>query len=277
MNTVTLPAYAKLNLTLDILGKRADGYHELATVMQSVTLHDDVTVTLTECGGIVCRCGTLPGDESNLAVRAAKAFFAGTGIAPCGLAIDVEKRIPTQAGMAGGSSDAAAVLHALRALLAPGMTVQELETLGEQVGSDIPYCVRGGTALAEGRGEKLTTLKAAPRFHVVVCKPDFSVSTPVLFRRSDASEITDRPDTAGMLASGVAARVFNVFEAVLAQAEQEAVFSIKETLLALGASAAAMTGSGPTVFGLFTGLHQAQLAYHHLKRSYQQTFLSEFV
>ena len=284
MNTVTLPAYAKLNLTLDILGKRADGYHELATVMQSVTLHDDVTVTLTERSGIVCRCGTLPGDESNLAVRAAKAFFAGTGIAPRGLAIDVEKRIPTQAGMAGGSSDAAAVLHALRALLAPGMTVQELETLGEQVGSDVPYCVRGGTALAGGRGEKLTTLKAAPRFHVVVCKPDFSVSTPVLFRRSDASEITDRPDTAGMLdaieagdASGVAARVFNVFEAVLGQTEQEAVFSIKETLLALGASAAAMTGSGPTVFGLFTGLHQAQLAYHHLKRSYQQTFLSEFV
>ena len=148
MNTVTLPAYAKLNLTLDILGKRADGYHELATVMQSVTLHDDVTVTLTECSGIVCRCGTLPGDESNLAVRAAKAFFAGTGIAPRGLAIDVEKRIPTQAGMAGGSSDAAAVLHALRALLAPGTTVQELETLGKQVGSDVPYCVRGGTALA---------------------------------------------------------------------------------------------------------------------------------
>ena len=135
-----------------------------------------------------------------------------------------------------------------------------------------------------GLGEQLSPLPPLPDCHILICKPPFPISTPVLFRRSDASEITDHPDTAGMLdaieagdAPGVAARVFNVFEAVLGQTEQEAVFSIRETLLALGASAAAMTGSGPTVFGLFTGLHQAQLAYHHLKRSYQQTFLSEFV
>lgn len=283
MTTITLPAYAKLNLTLDILSKRADGYHDLAMVMQSITLHDDVTVMLTSTSGIVCRCGTLPGDESNLAVKAAKAFFAETGIAPRGLAIDIEKRIPMQAGMAGGSTDAAAVLHALRELLAPELSTQTLEKIGETVGSDVPYCVRGGTALAEGRGERLTTLKAAPRFHVVVCKPDFPLSTPALFKRSDAVEVIDRPDTEGMLqaiedsdALGVSARVFNVFEAVLDLGERE-VFAIKERLLSLGAAAAAMTGSGPTVFGLFTDAQAAQAAYDTLKTDYAQIYLAEFV
>lgn len=283
MTTITLPAYAKLNLTLDILSKRADGYHDLAMVMQSITLHDDVTVTLTSTSGIVCRCGTLPGDESNLAVKAAKAFFAETGIAPRGLAIDIEKRIPMQAGMAGGSTDAAAVLHALRELLAPELSTQALEKIGETVGSDVPYCVRGGTALAEGRGERLTTLKAAPRFHVVVCKPDFPLSTPALFKRSDAVEVIDRPDTEGMLqaiedsdARGVSARVFNVFEAVLCAEERE-VFTIKERLLSLGAATASMTGSGPTVFGLFTDAQAAQAAYDTLKTDYAQIYLAEFV
>ncbi len=283
MTTITLPAYAKLNLTLDILGKRADGYHDLAMVMQSITLCDDVTVTLTDTDSIVCHCGDLPGDDSNLAVKAAKAFFTETGIAPRGLAIDIEKRIPMQAGMAGGSTDAAAVLHALRTLLAPEISTEQLEKIGETVGSDVPYCVRSGTALAEGRGEKLTTLKAAPRFHVVVCKPDFPLSTPALFKRSDAVEVVDRPDTEGMLQAieegdvlGISARVFNVFEAVLDEDERE-VFAIKERLLSLGAAAAAMTGSGPTVFGLFTDESKAKSAYDTLKAVYAQTYLSEFV
>ena len=283
MITITLPAYAKLNLTLDILSKRPDGYHDLSMVMQSITLRDDVTVALTNTPGIVCRCGTLPGDDSNLAVKAAKAFFAETGIAPRGLAIDIEKRIPMQAGMAGGSTDAAAVLRTLRELLAPELSTQMLEKIGEAVGSDVPYCVRGGTVLAEGRGEKLTTLKSAPRFHVVVCKPDFPLSTPALFKRSDAVEVVDRPDTEGMLqaieegdALGVSARVFNVFEAVLCAEERE-VFTIKEQLLSLGAAAAAMTGSGPTVFGLFTDESRAKSAYDTLKADYAQTYLAEFV
>lgn len=283
MMTITLPAYAKLNLTLDILGRRADGYHDLAMVMQSITLHDDVTVTLTDTDGIVCRCGTLPGDDSNLAVKAAKAFFAALGIAPRGLAIDIEKRIPMQAGMAGGSTDAAAVLRTLRELLAPELSTQMLEKIGEAVGSDVPYCVRGGTVLAEGRGEKLTTLKSAPRFHVVVCKPDFPLSTPALFKRSDAVEVVDRPDTEGMLqaieegdALGVSARVFNVFEAVL-DAKERDVFTIKERLLSLGAAAAAMTGSGPTVFGLFIDESKAKSAFDTLKTGYAQTYLAEFV
>lgn len=283
MTTITLPAHAKLNLTLDILGKRTDGYHDLAMVMQSISLHDDVTVTLTDGDSIVCRCGTLPGDDSNLAVKAAKAFFVGTDIEPCGLSIAIEKRIPVQAGMAGGSADAAAVLHALRKFFCTEMPIERLEKIGEAVGSDVPFCVRGGTALAEGRGERLTTLNAAPRFHAVVCKPDFSLSTPVLFKRSDTVEIVDRPDTEGMLraieagdALGVSARVFNVFESVLDENEN-AVFVIKEQLLSLGADAAAMTGSGPTMFGLFKSLDRAQSAYDNVKRSYPQTYLAEFV
>lgn len=283
MTTVTLPAYAKLNLTLDILGKRKDGYHDLAMVMQSISLHDDVTVTLTEDVGIVCHCGTLPGDDSNLAVKAAKAFFAETGIAPHGLRIDIKKLIPMQAGMAGGSSDAAAVLHALHRLLAPDISVRELERIGASVGSDVPYCVRGGTVLAEGRGEILTTLTAAPHFHVVVCKPDFPISTPALFKRSDAVKLIRRPDTKGMLSAiktgnvpDICAHVFNVFESVLAP-EEQAVFSIKEKLLSLGANAAAMTGSGPTVFGLFIEMEQALHAYHCLRQDYRQAYLAEFI
>lgn len=283
MTTITLPAYAKLNLTLDILGRRADGYHDLCMVMQSISLHDDVTVTLTDADIIVCRCGMLPGDDSNLAVKAAKAFFTETGIVPRGLLIDIEKRIPMQAGMAGGSTDAAAVMHALRALLAPELTTQKLEAIGAQVGSDVPYCVRGGTVLAERRGEKLTTLNAAPRFRVVVCKPDFSISTPVLFNHSDSVALLDHPDTDGMLHAieerdvlGISARVFNVFEQVLTD-EQTEVFDIKDQLITLGASAAAMTGSGSAVFGLFTESGQAQLAFHNLRQHYQQTYLAEFI
>ena len=283
MKGVTLPAYAKLNLTLDILRRREDGYHDLQMVMQTVSLHDDVSVTLTDGDGIACRCGEIPGDESNLAVRAARAFFAGTGVEPCGLDIDIAKRIPAQAGMAGGSADAAATLRALRDLLKPEIPDSELERIAAGVGSDVPYCVRGGTALAEGRGERLTTLRDAPRFYVVLCKPDFAISTPMLFSRVRVSELRDRPDTAGMLdairrgdAGGVLRRVKNVFETVLPQ-EYAGVFEIKERLLRLGAEAAAMTGSGPTVFGLYRGEAAAKAAYEALKADYEQTFLAQFV
>ena len=201
MTSITLPAYAKLNLTLDILRKREDGYHDLQMVMQTVDLHDDVTVTLTDGDGIICRCGDIPGDETNLAVRAARAFFAETGVAPCGLDIDVVKRIPAQAGMAGGSADAAATLRALRKLLKPDLLGDELERIAALVGSDVPYCVRGGTALAEGRGERLTTLRAAPAFYAVLCKPNFDIPTPLLFSRVKLSELWSRPDTAGCIAA----------------------------------------------------------------------------
>ena len=282
---ITRKAYAKLNLTLDILGKREDGYHDLSMVMQSISLCDTLHVSLTEGEDILCRVdrADLPADESNLAVRAARAFFRETGIAPRGLSIALEKHIPMAAGMAGGSADAAAVLHALRELLAPEMALSELERIGATVGSDVPFCVRGGTALAEGRGEKLTTLKSAPEFSVVVCKPAFPISTPVLFKRSDSVTLTRRPDTAAMLraieegdADGVAANLCNVFEEVLPE-ECGEVFIIRDKLLALGALGAQMTGSGPTVFGLFKDKAAAKRAEEALKAEYGQTYLCTFV
>lgn len=283
MKSVTLFAHAKLNLTLDILRKRPDGYHDLLMVMQSVALHDAVTVKLTDGEGISCHCGDIPGDESNLAVKAAHAFFDATGVAPCGLDISIEKRIPAQAGMAGGSSDAAATMRALRRLLKPDILGEELERIGARIGSDVPYCLRGGTALAEGRGERLTTLRAAPPFHVVLCKPDFSISTPELFARVRVSELWNRPDTNGMLAAlhrgdeeGILLRVKNVFEGVLAP-EHAGVFDIKARLHALGAEATAMTGSGPTVFGLYRDEAAARAAYETLAGEYAQTFLTQFV
>ena len=156
MKTQTVPAYAKLNLTLDILGKRDDGYHELRMVMQTVSLCDDVTVTLTDGTGVVCRVAgaELPCDERNLAVKAANAFCEALGYHG-GIDIALTKRIPSEAGMAGGSADAAAVLRALRDLIAPTLTDERLEEIGARVGSDVPFCVRGGTQLAEGRGESI--------------------------------------------------------------------------------------------------------------------------
>ena len=283
MRGVTLSAHAKLNLTLDILRSRPDGYHDMQMVMQSVSLCDDVCVTLTEGGGITCRCGDIPGDGSNLAVRAARAFFERSGVEPRALTIDIEKRIPARAGMAGGSADAAATLRALRELLRPGMPDEELERIGAVVGSDVPYCVRGGTALAEGRGERLTTLRGAPPLHAVLCKPDFDIPTPALFARVRVPELRNRPDTSGMLAAlrrgdaeGVLLRVRNVFESVLPP-EYGEVFRIKERFRTLGAEACAMTGSGPTVFGLYRDAAAAETACGALKETYEQTFLTQFV
>ena len=220
VRSITVPAYAKLNLTLDILGKRDDGYHEMQMVMQTVSLHDDVTVTLTDGKGITCRVdgAALPCDERNLAVKAARAFCEAMDYGG-GIDIALIKRIPSEAGMAGGSADAAAVLRALRELVSPTLTDERLEQISASVGSDVPFCIRGGTQLAEGRGEKLTVLKPAPRFFVAVCKPDFPISTPALFARVDGVTITDRPDTDAMLAAiehgdadTLCANVHNVFE-----------------------------------------------------------------
>ena len=273
MKTQTVPAYAKLNLTLDILGKRDDGYHELRMVMQTVSLHDDVTVTLTDGTGVACRVAgaELPCDERNLAVKAANAFCEALGYHG-GIDIALTKRIPSEAGMAGGSADAAAVLCVLRDLIAPTLTDERLETIGARVGSDVPFCVRGGTQLAEGRGERLTVLKNAPRLYAAVCKPDFPISTPALFQRSDRVALTDRPDTAALCAS-----VKNVFEQVLPDGQRTRIEDIKHALLVHGAECAAMTGSGSAVFGLFREEDVCRAACSALRSAELQTFCTIFV
>ena len=285
MKTQTVPAYAKLNLTLDILGKRDDGYHELRMVMQTVSLCDDVTVTLTDGTGVACRVAgaELPCDERNLAVKAANAFCEALGYHG-GIDIALTKRIPSEAGMAGGSADAAAVLCVLRDLIAPTLTDERLETIGARVGSDVPFCVRGGTQLAEGRGERLTVLKNAPRLYAAVCKPDFPISTPALFQRSDRVALTDRPDTAALLAAleagdaaALCASVKNVFEQVLPDGQRTRIEDIKHALLVHGAECAAMTGSGSAVFGLFREEDVCRAACGALRSAELQTFCTIFV
>ena len=278
-----LKAYAKLNLTLDILRKRSDGFHDLSMVMQSISLADDVTLAVEEESGIRCESnlGFLPSDERNLAVKAALIFARETGIELPGLRIRLEKRIPACAGMAGGSSDAAAVLRGLRELLAPTMAMEELERIAAFVGSDVPYCVRGTTALAEGRGEVLTDLAPLPQCWFVICKPDFPISTPELFSCVNVKKIAYHPDTKGMMEAlecqdlpGVARRMFNVFESVLPRKYEE-VFTIKHRLLELGAMNAAMSGSGPTVYGIFDNFSAAEKACGVLNADYEQCYLAE--
>ena len=285
MRSITVPAYAKLNLTLDILGKRDDGYHEMQMVMQTVSLHDDVTVTLTDGKGITCRVdgAALPCDERNFAVKAARAFCEAMDYGG-GIDITLIKRIPSEAGMAGGSADAAAVLRALRELVSPTLTDERLEQISASVGSDVPFCIRGGTQLAEGRGEKLTVLKPAPRFFVAVCKPDFPISTPALFARVDGVTITDRPDTDAMLAAiehgdadTLCANVRNVFEQALDGEQRERIETIKCDLLAYGAKTSAMTGSGSVVFGLFSDKAACRRACEALQGECVKTFCAEFV
>ena len=277
-------AYAKLNLTLDILRKREDGYHDLQMVMQSIDLCDDLTVTPTSAPGkMSTTLSYLPSDDRNLAQIAAKAFREHTG-SDLQVDVSIHKRIPVCAGMAGGSSDGAAVLRAMNELTGNALSPRELARVGEAVGSDVPYCVLGGTALAEGRGEQLTPLPPLPTCHVVVCKPPFPISTPQLFSRVDVRKITCRPDTAGLISAleqgdlvGVARRVYNVFEDVLEPRRKAEIDAIKTVLIDCGALGAAMTGSGPTVFGLFDDLAAAQLAKTQLERSYQDVFLCKTV
>ena len=281
-----IQAFAKLNLTLDILGKREDGYHDLRMVMQSITLAD--TLTLEENQGEGLRVSAnlrfLPTGEKNLAAAAALRFWESLGREPENLDIRIEKRIPVCAGMAGGSSDAAAVLRALNQRSGEPFSPKELARLGERVGSDVPYCVLGGTALAEGRGEVLTPLPPLPRCWVVACKPDFPISTPELFAQADRVKLRRRPDTAGLVAAleagdlgGVARRMYNVFEDVLPARLYTRVAEIKNDLIQCGALGANMSGSGPTAFGLFDRLEAAQEARACLAQRYRDTFLCETV
>lgn len=274
-------AYAKVNLGLDILGKRPDGYHEMRMVMQSISLCDTVTAEKSCDGFSLYMDGfTVPEGNKTLEQRSAEAFFAHIGREMPGLAVTVEKRTPAYAGLGGGSADVAALLRILRDWYCPEMPLETLERIGLEVGSDMPFCIRGGTALAEGRGEELTDLPPLPDCWFVLCKPDFGIPTPTLFALVDGAEMKERPDIDGMQAAlaagdleGVASRLGNVFEKVL-PAEYHEVFAIKRRLLELGALNAAMSGSGPTVFGIFREEAAARTAADILGQTYSQTYLA---
>lgn len=279
-------APAKLNLTLDVLGKRPDGYHDMKMVMQSITLADRVELSPGKNKElrVYSNLTFLPSDERNLAGKAAVCFYRALGKDMPGLTVRLDKDIPVCAGMAGGSSDAAAVLRGLNQMEGEPFSALELAQVGEQVGSDVPYCVLGCTALAEGRGEVLTPLPALPACWVVVCKPEFSISTPELFARIDSCKVRHRPDTDGVLAAleagdlnGVARRMYNVFEDVLPERQRVRVCDIKNVLIQCGALGANMSGTGPTCFGLFDEETRAREAAARLADQYQETFLARTV
>lgn len=284
MKTLTQAAHAKLNLTLDVLGRREDGYHEMKMVMTSVSLADAVTLTREPGEGIFLssNLGFLPVDGKNLAVSAALRLQEATGADLGRLTITLEKKVPVCAGMAGGSSDAAAVLVGLNELLGLGLTTERLMEIGGKVGSDVPYCILGRTALAQGRGELLTPLPPLPRCWAVLAKPGFPISTPELFARIDGQKVRCRPDTDGVIAAleagdlpGVARRLFNVFEEVLPGRKGHQVEELKQELLRMGALGASMSGTGPTVFGLFDEEGQAREAAESLETLCRDVFVTE--
>ncbi len=279
---LTIQANAKINLFLDMTGQRADGYHTITGVMQAVDLHDRVTVAVEGAAGkhlcvmgprpgaaeeivLTCSNPALPTDGKNLAWRAAEAFFAATGYACRRLSIDIDKRIPAAAGLAGGSTDAAAVLRALNELYECPLTEEALCTVGLALGADVPFCIKGYTQLTEGVGEVLTPLSPLPDCEILLACAGEGISTPAAYRALDeaygnfapdayAPRLWDRDAQLAALANGdlvgVCAHALNIFESVILPVHPTATM-IKETLTASGALLSMMSGSGPSVFGIF--------------------------
>lgn len=271
-----IKAYAKLNISLDVTDKRPDGFHNMVMVMQSISLADDVAISLNSSGRVRASCNMsfIPGDERNLAVKAAARYLKEIGDDRYGADIRIVKRIPVGAGMGGGSSDAAAVLHGMNALFDRRVSDARLIEISGDVGSDVPFCVMGGTALAEGRGERLTPLPPFPDCAFVVCKPDFAISTPELFKKLDMLRTHHHPDTAGMIAAlhagdlpQLCRRMYNVFECV-DDRRMRAVSEMKNALLDNGALGAVMTGTGSAVFGVFADAAGAESACAALRGKY---------
>ncbi len=276
-------AYAKINLTLDVTGKLENGYHSVKMVMQSVELHDDVILSKSDKQGIKIKSNLkfLPDDNTNLAVRAANEFFEYTKIQNPSLEIELVKRIPVAAGLAGGSSNAAAVLRGLNKMYNTNLSIDTLCEIGVKIGADVPYCIKGGSMLAEGIGEILTPLEKMPECFVVICKPDFSVVTAKIYSRMNGGDLPVHPDTNGMIEAlkkadyaGICHRLYNVMEEVTGS-DHEEISQIEDIMLECGCDGTVMSGSGPTVFGLFSDEDKAKNAENTLKKIFNETFLTK--
>ena len=283
MTTLYEYAYAKLNLTLDVLGKREDGYHDLKSVMQTISIRDDIEIDVGtgKPWTLDCSDEQIPCDERNLAWKAARVFFDAIGKDPDGLEIRITKRIPSQAGMGGGSADAAAVLRALNKHYDNPLSVWALAELGASVGSDIPFCVVGGTMMAEGRGERLRKLPDMPECIFVICKPDFSASTPELYKKIDETVIGKRPNHAQMesaLLAGdllkISQNVHNVFDPIVTADHLELNY-IKSIFNSYGSIGQQMTGSGSAVFAIVTEFEHAAVICDMLKPNYPQVYIAK--
>ena len=281
MDKVVIKAKAKVNLSLDVTGIREDGYHEMRMINHSIELEDTLTFENSQEGiTLTSNNNLIPLDEKNLviiALRKLQKRFNKTQ----GVKIHIDKQIPAQAGLAGGSSDAAATLKGLNILWKLNLTTPELLEIGVTIGADVPYCLIGGTALVEGIGEKITSLPGMKKWHVVVVKPKVDIPTPWAFKKLDQKEIKNHPDITGIIQllkdenyAKLNAAMGNVFEEVAFEAYPE-IRGIKNDLLANGAIAAIMTGSGSTLVGYYREQERAEMAWQVLKQKYKMSFLSQ--
>ena len=276
---VKVLAPAKINLTLDVLRKRSDGYHDISTIMQAVDLYDTITLSDNDSGKVTLSCNYegVPCDDSNICAKAAYRFFDYCKMDVKGVHIDIDKKIPTQAGLAGGSSDGAAVIIGLNYLFRTMLKFDEMHIIAEKVGADVPFCLEGGTRLATGIG---TTLRKVPSFNcssLVICKPDtVSVSTAGAYQKVDA--LSPHPSYTDEMINAIYSRdiyrisatLFNDFELALQIPE---VNEIKKTMLNCKAAGAGMSGSGSAVFAIFTSERRAKKCCEELKKVYQETFI----
>lgn len=285
MNNILLKANAKINLSLDVLGKRDDGYHEVKMIMQSINLHDDVYIEITDDytdDGIYISCNKpwIPTGSGNIAYKAAKLIKKKYEIKK-GIKIKIIKNIPVSAGLAGGSTDAAAVIKGINKLFSLNLDNKEMMELGKTIGADVPFCITGGTVLSEGIGEVLTPVRSFRNVNIVLVKPKVSVSTAWVYKNLDLNNISERPDIPLILDAiekedigCVAKNMKNVLEAVTAKKHQ-VIEEIKEKLINFGALGSMMSGSGPTVFGIFENKEKARLAYVKMKNSKCECFMAE--
>lgn len=271
---IKLKALAKINLGLDVLGRRENGYHDVRMIMQSIYLYDNVTIEKQEEPGIklVTNLHYLPIDEKNIAYKAAKMLMDEFQIS-CGVKIVLDKHIPVAAGMAGGSSNAAAVLVGMNRLFGLNLSQQDLMDRGVKLGADVPYCVMRGTVLAEGIGEILTPLDPMPKCYVLIAKPAIGVSTKVVYEKLDSKEIENHPDIDSILdglkeqnLAKIAASMGNVLESVTID-DYPIIDDIKQVMMEAGALNAMMSGSGPTVFGIFADKKTAKEAQRKMRNS----------
>ena len=270
--SMILPANAKINLGLDVLGVRPDGYHEVRMVMQSLKLHDDIGIGKNEENRILIKCDSdaVPSDESNLCYKAAQLLQEEYGISQ-GITVTINKRIPVAAGLAGGSADAAAALLGINETFSLGLSGEELRKQAVRLGADVPFCIFKKTALSEGIGERLTELPPLPECTILLFTPDIPVSTASVYKKLDQTGIDVHPDIDGMIAAlktgdlkGVVSLLGNVLEMVT-EREHPIISAVKMKMKEFGALNAVMSGSGPTVFGIFEDPGEAQAAYSKLK------------
>ena len=278
-----IKAYGKVNISLDVVGKREDGYHLLSMIMQNIDLYDEIEVEKQECGIILeCNKSYVPVDNRNLAYKAAEIFKERYDIVD-GVKINIEKNIPVSAGLAGGSTDAAAVLKVMNKLFNVNATEEELMELGLKLGADIPYCIHGGTALCEGIGEIITPIKPFRDKIVVLVKPAFGVSTKEVYKNFNLEKVKQHPKTAEIInaienddLNFVASNMKNLLENVTLR-KHKILIKIKEEMNACGAINSMMSGSGPTVLAFFDDMLKAQRCFQKMKKKYSDVFITRTI